>query len=103
MQEDKLEMSEQFNLLAKNVFTEDKGKVFIGGEEMKPEVLDLLREQARYLETSQLYEVFKSTIINESAELALKQSQNFEQVQFAKALYHLLYVFDNMILSLKKK
>lgn len=103
MQEDQLEISEQFNLLAKRIFTEDKGKICIGGEEIKPEVLDLLREQARYLETSQLYEIFRATIINESAELALKQSQNFEQVQFAKALYHLLYVFDNMILKLKNK
>lgn len=103
MPEDQLEMSEQFNILAKRIFQDKNGKIFIGGEEITPELLDLLREQARYLETSQLYEIFKNTIINESADLALKQSQNFEHVQFAKALYHLLYVFDNMIFSLKKK
>lgn len=97
------EQSEQFNNLAKRIFTEDKGKIFIGGEEIKVDVLDVLREQARYLSTSQLYEILKATIINESAELALKQSKNFEQVQFAKALYHILYVLDNMILKLKKK
>lgn len=96
------EQPEIFHKIAKKIFTEEKGKIYIGGVEIKPEVLDVLREQARYLETSQLYEIFKNTIIDESADIALKQSQNFDQVQFAKALYHLLYVFDNMLLKLKK-
>lgn len=102
MPEDQLQ---QFNNLAKRIFSVDPktGKIYIGGEEATKEMLELLKEQSRYLETSQLYEIFKATIINESADLALKQSQNFEQVQFAKALYHLLYVFDNMILSLKNQ
>ncbi len=103
MAEDQLQNSEQFNILAKRIFTEDKGKIFIGGVEISKEELDVLREQARYLSTSQLYDILKATIINESADLALKQSQNFEQVQFAKALYHILFVLDNMILKLKKK
>ncbi len=97
------DQSENFNNLAKRIFQEEKGKIFIGGEEVKPEVLEVLREQARYLSTSQLYEILGATIKNESADLALKQSQNFEQVQFAKALYHIWYVLDNMVHTLKKK
>lgn len=89
--------------ISKRVFEERKGQIYIGNELIKPEILDVLKEQARYLETSQLYEILRATIINESADLALKQSQNWEQVQFAKALHHWVYVFDNILLVLKKK
>lgn len=103
MQEEESQNLEQFNTLAKRIFTEVKGKVYIGGEEIKPDVLEVLQDQARNLQTSQLYEILKATIINESADLALKQSQKWEDVNFAKALYHIMYVLDNILLNLRKK
>ncbi len=93
----------QYNNIITKIFTEDKGKIYIGGEEIKPELLDILREQARYLKTSQLYEVFSSTMKGEAAELALIQSQNWENVQFAKALFHLSKAFDKMLSVLMRK
>ncbi len=92
-----------YNSVIKKIFTEEKGKIFIGGEEIQPELLDILKEQARYLKTSQLYEVFSSTMKAEAANLSLIQSQNWDNVQFAKALFHLSIAFDKMITTLEKK
>lgn len=91
-----------YNSIEEKVFTEVNGKIYIGREEIKPELLDILREQARYLKTSQLYEVFSNTIKNEAANLALIQSKNFEEVLSAKMLWHWNFVFENMIASLTK-
>jgi len=87
--------------IEKNIFTESKGKLYIGGEELKPEMADILKTQAHNLSLSELYEVLKATIESEAINIALIQSQNFEQVQFAKALHHMIFMFDNIINKLK--
>lgn len=92
-----------FSSFEDRVFTEIKGKIYIGKEEIKPELLEVLREQARYLETSQLYEILVKTLKNESYNLALIQSKDWDNVQFAKALFHCAFVFENMVSTLKKK
>lgn len=92
-----------FNSIEKRVFLKHKGDIYLGQELIKPETLDILREQARYLKTSQLYEVLKATITNESYSSALIQSTDFEQVIFAKALYHWVFVLDNIIENLTKR
>ncbi len=97
MQQDQ---SPNFLSLEDSVFTEHKGEIYIGKEKIKAELYDILREQARYFKTSQLYEVLRSTIINEAHNAALIQSTDFEQVKFAKALYHWQFVLDNIIKKL---
>lgn len=92
-----------FNSIEERVFTEIKGKIYIGKEEIKPELLDILREQARYLSTSQLYEVLLATLKNEASNLALIQSKDWESVQAAKMLWHCAYVIENMVEGLKAK
>ena len=96
------EKSVDFLLIQENVFKEKDGKIYLGGKLIPEDTLKVLREQARYLETSQLWEVMNSTIINESSDLALRQSENFEQVRFAKALHHWGHVFRNIIHQLTK-
>lgn len=73
-----------FAALSKRVF--DDKKVTIGGEPITEQMRDLFREQAKYILTSQLWDVIYSTALNEAANLALKNSLNFDHVQFAKAL-----------------
>ena len=97
MNQDQSETFPNFKDIESRVFTEYKGSIYIGTEKIKPEFRDLLKEQSKYFKTSQLYEVLKATIINESSNLALIQSTNFEQVQFAKSLYHWMSVLDNMM------
>lgn len=98
-----MDQSVKFSSIAERVFREEKGNIYIGGELIKPEFLDLLREQARYLETSQLYEVFLATLKDEAANLALIQSKDWDSVQFAKALYHCTFIIENMIFKLKNR
>lgn len=63
---------------------------------------DTLRDQARYLKTTNLLEIIDATITNEASNLALIQSANFDHVQYAKALYHWNHVLKNMIHALSK-
>lgn len=88
--------------IEKKVFTSTGKNIYIGGVLITQQVRDLLREQAKYFETSQLWEIINSTAISEAAELALKQSQNMEHVFYAKALHHWAYVMKNIINELKK-
>ena len=91
-----------FEKLATRVFEDRKGTIYIGGEEIRPDVMVVLKEQANYLKTSQFYDILKSTIINESSEIALKQSKNFDEVTAGKMLFHWQFVLDQMINSLTK-
>jgi hypothetical protein len=93
----------QFNKLQERVFSDNKGRLLLGGEEIKPELRDVLRQQAHNLKTSDLYDILRSTILNESANIALIQSKDYEQVQFAKALYHWQFVLDNILNKLSDK
>lgn len=84
------------------VFTELKGKFYIGTEEIQPAVLSILKDQAANFKTSQLYEVIIATLQNEASNLALVQSTKWEDVNYAKALWHVQYVITNMIHKLTK-
>lgn len=93
-----------FEDIAKRIFTKDKaGKVFIGGIEITPSVLEALQDQALNLKTTQLYDILLCTLKNEAANLALVQSKNWDNVQFAKALHHVTYVLENLIINLTRK
>lgn len=91
-----------FNSTESKIFTEYKGNIYIGKEKIKPDFKELLKDQAKWLQSSQLYEVLKSTITNESSNLALVQSKEWDHVLSAKMLYHWQYVLDNILQSLTK-
>lgn len=84
------------------IFSEKKGEIFIGGEKIKPEFKALLKEQAKYLVTSQLFEVFNETINAEANDLALNKSTEWQHVQFAKALKYYIDVLNTMVSKLSK-
>lgn len=87
--------------LEKKIYRESEGRVFIGGEEVKPEILSLLKEQARYIESSQFWEVLHATLINESVRAAW-ESKNWDAVQYSKALKYTDTIIRNMIRGLTK-
>ena len=88
--------------LAARVFLQEKGKIFIGGEEMRPEFRNTLRDQADYILRSDIFELFQATLYNEAARLAL-QSTSDQQLQFAKALKYLNDTMRKIYTELAKK
>ena len=91
-----------FDILSKRIFSEKGNILLIGGEEIKPEVLEILKDQANYLKTSQLYEVLLATWKTEAANLALIQSKDWNNVLYAKAMHHNIYVLENFVKCLTK-
>lgn len=94
--------SPNFKSLESKVFTLAGDKVYIGKELVTDQMRAILRDQARYLKTTNLLEIIDATITNEAANLALIQSANFDHVQYAKALHHWNHVLKNMIHALAK-
>ena len=84
------------------VFTQRGADIYIGTNKLTDQERDILRGQAKYLQTSQLWEILNATIVNEAADISLRQSQNFEHVQNGKMLYHWGHVFKNLITTLAK-
>ena len=77
------------------------GVITIAGEQLKPEISKLLKEQAHYIETSQFYEILNAAVINESARLAF-EAPTLEALQFAKALNYYGTMMRSLIKDLKK-
>ena len=87
--------------LEKLVFSEFGGVIYIGGEKITEQVLGVLREQVKYLKTSNLFEILNATAINEAASLAMK-ADTLEHLQFAKALQYWNKIFNKLINALDK-
>lgn len=91
-----------FGWLAARVFTDLNGEVRIGGEKVSDEVRDILRDEAKYIARSRLWEIMDATITNEAANMALIKSTSWEHVDTAKMLHHWAFVFRNMLHKLEK-
>ena len=76
--------------------------MFIGGDEIKDVMRDVLRDEALYISRSRLWELMSDMILNEAATLSLVQATEWEHVQNAKMLYHWGHVFRNMLYTLSK-
>lgn len=79
------------------------GKMFLGGDEIKPEIAEILRTQAQQISTSQLYEILKATIIKESIDIVFNQAKDWESVLFAKSLKYFVDTFDIILVNMGKK
>ena len=90
------------DLDSSKVFSEIKGEFYIGGEKLSKEMRDLLREQARYLETSQLWEILINTLNQRANKMALEESLEWNHILSAKALKIWIDFFEVMIIKLKK-
>lgn len=93
-----------FLSLEDNVFYQNPKtkKIFIGKHEITKEMSDILQRDAEVFLSSRLFQVLNASIINESYDLALKQSKDFREVESAKMLYHWNFFLVNMILALSK-
>jgi len=91
-----------FAELESRVFSDEKGVIRIGGEEVRPEIRELLRDQAESFLRSELFEIVMATIYTESARLAL-QSTMGTHTEFAKALYYWNTSMRKMFTRLAKK
>lgn len=100
---DQLDTSLNLVELSKSVFDDNKGKLFIGGQEIPEHLRGALRDEADYLFKSRFYELLNATIINEAAAIALIKSENMEHVFSAKQLYHWNHVMKNMMIALAKR
>ena len=84
------------------IFSIEKGKVHIGGVAASDEMLKNFKVEAERILSTILWETVEATVVAEAADLALRQSTSFEQVQFAKAMYHNMHTIKKMLLTLSK-
>lgn len=91
-----------FAALTARVFSEENGKIFLGGEELRPDVRLMLRDQADASLRSDLFDIFQSTMYNEAARLAL-QSTSDRHTEFAKALHYWNTTMRKIYVALAKK
>ena len=90
-----------YNILEKKVFFKDGKNIYIGGELLVDPVKGILRDQAKSLLSSQLYEVLDATITNEGINL-LTQASTVEQLQYAKALLYWNKILKKTVNSLSE-
>lgn len=91
-----------FLSLESRIFTEIGGDVYLGKEKVSMEMRGILRDQARYIQSSQLWEIVNASSTNEAYSLALIQSTDFDQVRFAKAVKHYAHFVRNIVHALAK-
>lgn len=96
------EPSPDFSVIQQRVFASSGNRIFIGQKELSKDVRDLLREQAKYVSTSQLWEILNASILQEASNLALIQSKDWSHVEFAKALKHWQHFMENTIHTLSQ-
>jgi hypothetical protein len=70
------------------VFSIRGTNIYIGKEKVTDQLRSSLRDEAKNLQTTRLWEILNASVINEAYNLALIQSTNMEHVQFAKAMHH---------------
>lgn len=92
-----------FSTISSRIFATANGDVFLGKKKISPDLRAALRDQARALQSSQLWDILDASITNEAANLALIQSTDFSQVRFAKALHHWNHFLRNVVHTLAKE
>lgn len=101
-----LELDQQeeikFDSIESKVFLEKNGNIYIGKELITEQMRGILRDQAKNFQTTNLYEILNATIINESFDIGVTQSSNFEHTQYAKALIYWNKVMLKIINALAK-
>jgi hypothetical protein len=86
-----------FEKLQNLIFRKEKGKIYIGHDEIDEALLGVLCDEAMYISKSRLWEILNATVINESADMALNKSLNFEHVLTAKMLLYWSQVMNKLL------
>ncbi len=71
-----------------DVLSEKNGKIYLGNELITDAEVGLLKAEAGQLEGMRLWKVFQETIKQRAIEMAVMNSQNFEQVVAGKMMIH---------------
>lgn len=101
--EQKSQPSLNYTEVESRVFSVEKdGSIRIGGQPIPPELRDILRGQAKFIQSSQLWEILSASTLNEAVNLALIQSKDFDHVQFAKAMWHYSLFITKSVDSIAK-
>lgn len=104
MKKDQSEKSPpKFTDAESRVFIERGGTVYIGREPVTEQMRSVLRDEAEHIQSSRLWEILNASVLNEAYSLALIQSKDFDNVQFAKALHHWAHFMRNVVHTLAKK
>jgi len=98
-----LEELPKFLDLESRVLTVVGNNIYIGKDKVDPILRGLLRDEAKSLQTTRLWEILNASVINEAYNLALLQSKNFEEVVSAKMLKHWSFFMLNMMTVLTKE
>ena len=97
------EILEEYLSLYQNFFEEDSnGVITLGGVKIDHSIRSVLKDEADYIQRSKIWEIISSTIVNESYNISLKQSANWEHVLSAKQLYHWNYVMKKILHAFNK-
>ena len=91
-----------FKNIETRLFQEKSGKVFIGGQEIQPEIRDELRDEASSWKHGHLMEILSATITNEVCTSLVQGGKTMEEVHSAQALWHWKFVMENMIEKLSQ-
>lgn len=90
-----------FTSLGSKVYYQRDNKIYLGKELLIEPMKGMLRDEARFLKNSNLYEVLNATVINEAFNLSM-QAANHDHTEYAKALYYWNTIFQKTINGLSK-
>lgn len=85
------------------VFTQIGKDIYIGRDRIDSTLRSVLRDEAKNLQTTRLWEILNASITNEAYNLALIQSKDFDEVTSAKMLKHWVFFMINVLHQLSKE
>lgn len=102
MKQDQSEQAPSFLSLQERVFQQAGDKIYVGGHVVSKELRQALRDEALYILQGRLWEILNASVLNESYNMALIQSTEFEHVLDAKMLHHWGHFMKNVLTILAK-
>ena len=99
---DQSQTSVNFTEIEARVFTQVGEDFYIGREKVDASLRSVLRDEARYIQNSRIWELMNASALNEAYHLALIKSTEYEHVRFAKALKHWSHFMVNVLHKLSK-
>lgn len=100
--EQELSQSPSFTDIESRIYKQVGNDVYIGKDKINEAMRSALRDDAKMIEASRLWEILNASALNEAYDIALIRSLDFDQVRFAKALKHWIHFMRNVIYNLTK-
>lgn len=94
---------EDWVLQEKDVLTKEGGLLYLGGEEITPEILKQLKAEATAIKNFKLYKVICETLRQKAIEKAVLKSTDFDQTLSGKLMIHSLGIINSVVDEIDKK